>query len=518
MRAEGHRILRAYGNHPSFAMLCLGNELSGDFAFMDRLVAEFKQSDPRRLYTFTDDIARHAPGPTADYHVTNATKAGKLRIWGSRFAKENSGTDVDYSPSVAVIPMPLVAHELGQWAVYPSYEEIGEYNGLLKPRNLEAFREQLAARGMLDQARDFQQASGAFAWELYKEDIETTLRTPRFGGFQLLQLQDFSGQGEALIGLLGTFWRSKGILTASQFRRFCSDTVPLLRFAKRVWTNDEVFTATASVASSQPAEPKWSARGEDGKTLASGSGRDVRLALSSISGARRVRFTVRAGDGENDWDIWVYPKRLPLRDPADVLVTGAFDDAARRKLSEGGKVVLFWPPARPNGHMQPMSFLPVFWSLTWFPKQPGTMGILCDPRHPGLARFPTANHSGWQWWELTEGARAFILDDLPAGLRPIVQVIDDFHRNHKLGAVLEARVGKGRLLVSSFDLESRLEERVVARQMRYSLLEYAAGAGFEPAASLESGDMEKLLRVEPARATESQGSQPKEAAPWPKRK
>src|SRR5260370_38662433 len=111
-------------------------------------------------------------------------------MWGSRFAKEMSGNDVDYSASVAAIPVPLIAHELGQWAVYPSYEELGQYTGLLKPRNLEAFRDQLAARAMLDQPPAFQQASGRFAWSLYKEDIETTLRTPNFGGFQLLQLED----------------------------------------------------------------------------------------------------------------------------------------------------------------------------------------------------------------------------------------------------------------------------------------------------------------------------------------
>ena len=214
----------------------------------------------------------------------------------------------------------------------------------------------------------------------------------------------------------------------------------------------------------------------------------------------------------------MYPKKLDLPRPNDALVTGAFDDSARNRLAAGGKVVLFWPTDKPNGHMQPMSFLPVFWSLTWFPKQPGTMGILCDPRHPSLAEFPTENHSDFQWWELTEGARAFILDDLPLAFRPIVQVIDDFHRNHKLGAVFEARVGLGKLLVSSLDLDTRLDERVVARQLRYSLLAYAASALFNPQAELSADQLGALLRVEPARSTEFQGSQHKEAAPWLKKR
>jgi hypothetical protein len=73
-----------------------------------------------------------------------------------------------------------------------------------------------------------------------------------------------------------------------------------------------------------------------------------------------------------------------------------------------------------------------------------------------------------------------ILDGLPKDLRPTVQVIDDWFTNRRLGLVFEARVGKGRLLVTSIDLESGLEENPVARQMRHSLLRYAAGNRFAP--------------------------------------
>jgi hypothetical protein len=527
MRAEGHRILKTYGNHPSFAMLTLGNELTGDFGFMDQLVAEFKKADPRHLYTFTDDIARRTAGPTSDYHVTNATKSGRLRIWGSRFGKETPGketssTDVDFSSSVAAMPVPLIAHELGQWAVYPSYEELSRYTGLLKPRNLEAFRDQLAARGMLDQARAFQEASGRFAWTIYKEDIETALRTPNLGGFQLLQLQDFSGQGEALVGLLDAFWESKGILTPEEFRRFVSDTVPLIRFPKHVWTNDETFTGRTDLADFNVEPPLpggvWIAADDTGAELAHGALGQIKMPLAKVTRARHLKLSMQVSTGYNTWDIWVYPKKLDIKDAPDVLVTTSFDEAARRKLAAGGKVVLLWPADQPNAHMQPTSFLPVFWSLTWFPKQPGTMGILCDPKHPALAEFPTENHSNWQWWELTEGGRAFILDDLPLAYRPLVQVIDDYHRNHKLGAVFEAKVGEGKLLVSSFDLGTRLDERFVARQLRYSLLAYAGGPNFQPSAELPLDKVTALLRVEPARPTEFEGSQHKEAAPWPKKK
>ena len=97
----------------------------------------------------------------------------------------------------------MVAHELGQWVTLPDYSEIGKYQGVLKPRNLETFRAQMEARGCwISKTASSNLASGRFAWRLYKEDIEASLRTPNWGGVQLLQLQDFPGQGEALIGLL----------------------------------------------------------------------------------------------------------------------------------------------------------------------------------------------------------------------------------------------------------------------------------------------------------------------------
>lgn len=546
LKAEGRRVLAAYGNHPSFTMLCLGNELTGDYNFMDDLVAELKAADPRRLYTFTADHRRLRPGPSSDYYVTHHTEKGAVRIHGARFGEKPSATDFDFSEHVKAVPMPLVAHELGQWVTFPNYDdEIARYTGVLKPRNLEAFRDQLAVRGMIDQAADFQKASGRFAWRIYKEDIETAFRTPNFGGFQLLQLQDFPGQGEALIGLLDSFWESKGILAPEEFRRFCGQTVALLRFSKFVWTSDETFTAKAEVAhygqrALVNAAAAWSARDDAGRVLAAGRLQaakvpvggvtalgEIGVPLAGIRRATRLRLTLTVGDraatvrertatpvtphrpeqgplpdgrgsvagaqAANDWDIWVYPKQPPAAAPADLLITSSLDAAARRRLEQGGEVLVLCEGTQANPNLLPIRFLPVFWSLSWFPKQPGMMGILCDPRHPALAEFPTDMHSDWQWWEVTEGARAFLLDDTPAGFRPIVQVIDDYHRNHKLGAVFETRVGPGKLLAVSLDLSRNLEQRPVARQLRFSLTRYAAGERFNPTGELPAEVLRRLL-------------------------
>jgi hypothetical protein len=511
MPAEAKRMLATYGNHPSFTMLCLGNELVGDYAWMDRLVAGLQAADPRRLYTFAADHRRREPGPASDYYVAQNTKTGPVRIHGAQYGKTMAGTDYDFSRHVAENGVPLVAHELGQWVTFPGFDEIAKYTGVLKPRNLEAFREQLAARGMVDQPLDFQAASGRFAWRLYKEEMEAAFRTPGFGGFQLLQLQDFPGQGEALIGLLDSFWDSKGIMRPAEFRRFCNETVALLRFGKFAWRNDETFTAKALVAhygkqAIPAAIAEWEVRDDAGKVWAQGkfTGRavplgsvtplgEIAMPLGGVVQAKRLKVSLALVDTDvrNEWDIWVYPVAPPTAVPAaasaDVLVTTAFDDAARRRLAEGGRVLLLATPQE-----MPIRFLPVFWSLSWVKEQPGVMGVLCDPSHPALAGFPTDRQADFQWWDVLEGSHAFVLDNTPAAFRPLVQVIDDYHRNHKLGAVFEARVGKGRLLAVALDLSTGLDKRLAARQLRYSLERYAASESFAPVQELPVDLVERL--------------------------
>jgi hypothetical protein len=162
--------------------------------------------------------------------------------------------------------------------------------------------------------------------------------------------------------------------------------------------------------------------------------------------------------------------------------------------------VFLLPPGQTNDNLVPAQFLPVFWSSTFgaTKKIIATMGILCDPSHPALAEFPTEPHSGWQWWELNEGSRAFDLDRAPPGYRPIVQVIDDFHFARKLGAVFEARVGEGKLLAVSLDLQSNLDRRPAARQLLRSLLDYAASDRFDPQQSLPLDVVQGLLATKSA--------------------
>ena len=511
---EGDRILKAYGNHPSFCMLAYGNEPGGrnQKRYLGALVNYWKAKDPRRIYT---SAAGWPIIPENEYHSTPGPRGHQ---WGaglsSRFNANPPETATDYSNFVKEHNVPIVSHEIGQWCVYPNLKEIPKYKGVLRPLNFEIFRDSLAANNMLDQAEDFLLASGKLQALLYKEEIESALRTPGFGGFQLLDIHDFPGQGTALVGILDPFWDSKGYITPQEHHRYCSQTVPLARMTKRTWTTGEKFIAEVEIAHFGPAPkqnvaPAWSINYTDGRKVASGRlprttiplGNGTKLGrieaeLANVAAPAKLVLTVsiEAAPYSNSWDIWVYPVGLDTQPSDNVLIAEKFDQQAKAALKDGGKVLLM-PSLNSIDSDVPAGFTTIFWNTQWTRQQPPhTLGILCDPKHPALAQFPTEFHSNWQWWDIITKSRFMILDDLPAGLRPIVQVIDDWNTNRRLGIIFEARIGKGKLLVSSIDLKSNLEKRPVARQMLRSLLKYMDSKDFAPRGSIDAGLLQGLLR------------------------
>ncbi len=201
---------------------------------------------------------------------------------------------------------------------------------------------------------------------------------------------------------------------------------------------------------------------------------------------------------ENDWDIWVYPPQVETQAPAGVMITNQFEDQAKSALQRGGRVLLLVPPGKARGDRWgkvALGFSSIFWNTAWTRRQPPhTLGILCDPKNPALAEFPTEWHSNWQWWYLVTRADALILDGLPQSLRPTIQVIDDWVTNRRLGLVLEALVSAGKLMICSIDLERDLDSNAVARQLRSSLLHYMASENFKPDIKLSIAQVQSLLK------------------------
>jgi len=514
---EAAHILRYYGNHPSFLLMPYGNEPGGrnSTAFLAKWVNHYKASDPRRLYTSGSGWPEIAEN---QFHVSPGPR---IQAWGaglkSRINAAPPETCTDYRDYIQKRNVPVISHEIGQWCVYPNFDEMAKYTGYLKSRNFEIFRETLEAHHMGDLAHRFLLASGKLQTLCYKEDIESALRTPGMGGFQLLDLHDFPGQGTAMVGVLDPFWDSKGYVSAKQYSRFCNSTVPLARLSKRVFTTDEVLKADLEVAHFGPSPlngvaATWKLAADSGKIVAAGElpKKDipvdngvplgsVSVNLADVPAPARYKLIVgfSGTQFENDWDVWVYPSKLDCEPQAGVIIADALNDEVLAALNAGGKVLLLIPPQKANreqSNQVALGFSSIFWNTAWTDRQaPHTLGILCDPRHPLFAGFPTDYHSNWQWWYLVSRAGAMILDELPPQLRPSVQVIDDWFTARRLGLVFECKLGRGKLVVCSIDLKNDLDTNPVARQFRHSLLRYMAGDRFDPTVDLIAAQVRRLI-------------------------
>ena len=508
---EAGKIMKEYGNHPSFCFWSMGNELQGSFAVMDSLMMTLKNQDPRHLYmttTFTFERGHGSwPEPNDDFWVSQWTKKGWVRGQGV-FDDEPVCFDKDYSASIDSLPVPIITHEIGQYSVFPNLKEISKYQGNLIPLNFLTIKNELERKGRFEQADDYLKASGKLACILYKEEIERALKTPGISGFQLLDLHDFPGQGTALVGILDAFWESKGLISAEEFKRFCSPVVPLLRFAKATYLSSEIFEAQAEIANFSDKElkgivPAWRITKENGTVIAEGKLPQTDLeignntgsgsfstSLSSIKQAEKLLVTLMLENTSfiNSWEIWVYPQ-LSIQTDENVFYTRSFSEA--RDTLEKGKTVLLNPEKDDLNGLEG-KFVQVFWSPVHFPNQPGTMGILCNPQHPALKNFPTEMHSNWQWWDICKSGKTLDLDSLE-NIQPVVRMVDNFYKNRNLGLIFEAKSGKGKLLFCGPDLSENLENRPVASQLRYSLTSYMSSPDFNPSTTISFDRVEKVL-------------------------
>ncbi len=517
---EGERILRAYGNHPCFVMMACGNEPGGPHhrGYLSAWVRHFQALDPRRLYTGT---AGWPELPENDFHVIPNPR---IHQWGDGLGCRVNGqppaTTHDYRGIVEARDRPVVSHEIGQWCAYPALSSDFKYTGHLLPRSHQIFADKLAAGGLADLADDFTRASGRLQAACYKEEIESSLRTPGLAGFQLLGLQDFPGQGTAPVGLLDAFWEEKSYVSPAEIRRHCAPTVPLARLAKRVFRADETFGASLEVAhfGAEPlidATATWELTDPVGglrlragrcapETIAAGRLAGVGAVSFDFAGAAapaRYRFSVRVETpsagviAENDWSVWLYPAATTNESaaPRNLRVSRALDAASLAHLDSGGALLLTVPGSAVPGEVA-LGFSPIFWNTSCTQKQaPHTLGLLCNPTHPALKHFPTDAFSDWQWWYPVRHGGAFLLDGLPASLEPIVRVIDDWFTARSLGFILEAKVGRGRILLVGADLLEAKDP--VCHQLLTSLVAYLQSPDFAPTTRLSVQDLLKLTKT-----------------------
>ncbi|MDD3036934.1 sugar-binding domain-containing protein [Bacteroides sp.] len=529
---DGENIMRTYSNHPSFVLFALGNELGGDIDIMKRFVNSFRAVEPRHLYTYGSNIFLGSRGhiPGEDFLVTCRVGSGEGYSTHARasfsFADAEEGGYLNHTYPNLVMnfdealkksQVPVIGHETGQYQIYPNYKEMEKYTGVLAPWNFEIFRKRLEEAGMSNQAEDFLKASGAWSVELYRADIEMNLRSGRMAGFQLLDLQDYPGQGSAYVGILDAFMDSKGLIEPRKWREFCSEVVPLLVTPKFCWTGQEAFTGDIKIANYGGSSLKgqsvvWELK-NDKKTLRKGkmiipagegllNAGAIHLTLPNVEKACKAELSLKISGTayQNSYPLWIYPVRKKLN-PGEVMVARQLTDSLLETLKQGGKVLLMPYKEECNDVTVGGLFQTDYWNYRMFksicdrikkPASPGTLGILTDPGHPVFADFPTEYHTNWQWYSIIKNSYPLILDRMPKEYRPLVQVIDNVERNHRLGLVFELKVEGGKLLVCMADPEA-VRNTPEGSQFYASLLEYMNSPNFKPTTSVSVESFKNLF-------------------------
>ncbi len=564
---EGRRILRAFGNHPSFVMMSLGNELWGSHERMAEILREYRELDDRHLYTQGSNNFQFWPVILPEDDFFSGVRLSKERLIRGSYAtcdaplgfvqtdkpntvhsydklifpeadegdSESGATEIEIqygtgvkkvrvnNASAGLIPSkPIVTHEVGQYCVYPDYNEAEKYTGVLKARNFELFRQRLADKGMLHLADNFFRASGALAAQCYKLEIEAAMRSEHISGFQLLDLQDFSGQGTALVGMLDAFMDSKNLISPEEWRGFCSDTAVLAEIEDFVVTSCESFLTCVKLRY-MGAEPLSSAviawrACMTGTIIAEGEldipensyglihAGEISFMIPEIVSGEKITIELTAENkgtalSTNKYVLWAYPKPIEaysftgksVKGESTVYLSVNSDEVS--VLLEQGQKVIYLPdePAESVKGFYCTDFwcYPMFRSISESMGREvpvGTLGLLIDNTHKALGSFKSETYTTPQWYNIVTHAECAVLDKTPSEYRPIVQMIDNFERNHKLGILYEAKVGAGRLIVCTSRLSEIADEPEV-QAFAASIIEYAHSDEFEPEFALSLDEL-----------------------------
>lgn len=512
---EGRRILREFGNHPSFMFMSLGNELWGSQEKLNDILKEYKTQDNRHFYTsgsnnfqffpaileqedfFTGvrfakerlfrgsyamcdapqgHIQLKPPSSNYDYdemilpnHIKSQSSSGKILIQYETGVKE-----VSVETSNEMIPtLPVVSHEIGQYYIYPDYDEKAQYTGAIQPLYLDFYKEKAMNNHMLAFAKDFFKASGMLAVSCYKAELESAIATENLSGFQLLDLQDFPGQGVASVGVLNSLMQSKGLITPMKWRGFCDKTVLLARFEKFVYQAGEAIKGTILVSNIDPklvnGEVSYVFSKHDGtlesgkQVFEQGSKRislvgEIEFDTSCIKEPTNICFTIRLDNTliENTYEFFVFPEvainitkeKITYLDN-EIMIAQTKEQVI--EFSKQHKKILYIPLQKESLNA---TYCTDFWCYSMFssisksmnkPLPIGTLGLLVDDEHDSLRGFETKSYTTPQWYSIIEHSHCENLTETL--IEPIVWMIDNPERCQKFGILFEEEINKEKILV-----------------------------------------------------------------------
>ncbi len=537
-RAELVDLLKTYANHPSFVMLTLGNELQAQDEGRERmreLVRTAKRMDPTRLYANGSNAFYGEEGcdPESDFYTSQSCKDVVIRgtFSGMRgYLNENyPSADRTYDEAMAEIrkeyQKPVFSFEVGQFEVLPDFEELESFHGISDPVNLKLIKKRVEERGLLPTWEKYVEATGELSRLAYREEIEAAMRTRELSGISLLGLQDFPGQGTALVGMMNSHLEPKpyDFARPERFREFFQECRILVKLPHYTYEAGERLIAEVEAANfgkrniegvfcwtlagkksvsengnCEPAEIKSKntviATGEDTEITICRPGSytevgSLDIPLDFVEKNTALTLKVRIGDSISAYPIWVYRKTTPIC-PENVYETRAFDVKTREILQNGGRVYLS-PDADKESLPNSIKtqFTTDFWSVGTFADQEGGMGQLIDTEHPIFKEFPTDFHTDWQWWIMAT-KRAVIL---PHPMKTIITEMDSYAFLRPMAQMIEFRCLKGKVLLSTMELH-KSQQYPEVRALQASIYTYLSGENFEPAEEITEEELSMLVR------------------------
>ncbi len=508
-RRELLQILAVLANHPSFVMLTLGNELHADadgHAFMAHLLNLARETDPTRLYASGSNVHYGALGadPASDFYTAMSYRDLEMRAtcdgpkgWLNHgypnACRQYDATMREIRRSTG---QPVFSFEVGQYEILPDFTETALYRGVTLPANLMHIEKKVRENGLSPQWEAMIEASGENSLQCYRAEVESALRTGEYSGISLLSLQDFPGQGTALIGMMNAHLRPKPYPFAQpqRFAAFFRDTLPLVLLPRYTFTAGETLNARVQLAHYGKAPlagtPEWTVSGDGFSRHGTLPPAEVKpggltdlgtltVSLDPLHLPAPLCLRVSFCGIENTYPLWVYPDVSP-ECPPGIVECRSLDETARKTLDHGGCVYLA-PDSTAEALPRSLQaqFSPDFWSVCTFPQQSGCMGLLIDAGHPLFSRFPTKTYGTWQWWPMAK-ARALLL---PERISCIVGEMDSYAFLRPMAMLFECRCGNGRLLVSSMGLHN-LSRYPEARALQQAIYAYMQSDAFHPAQSL----------------------------------
>lgn len=537
-RAELVDLLKTYANHPSFVMLTLGNELQAQDEGRERmreLVRTAKRMDPTRLYANGSNAFYGEEGcdPESDFYTSQSCKDVVIRgtFSGMRgYLNENyPSADRTYDEAMAEIrkeyQKPVFSFEVGQFEVLPDFEELESFHGISDPVNLKLIKKRVEERGLLPTWEKYVEATGELSRLAYREEIEAAMRTRELSGISLLGLQDFPGQGTALVGMMNSHLEPKpyDFARPERFREFFQECRILVKLPHYTYEAGERLIAEVEAANfgkrniegvfcwtlagkksvsengnCEPAEIKSKntviATGEDTEITICRPGSytevgSLDIPLDFVEKNTALTLKVRIGDSISAYPIWVYRKTTPVC-PENVYETRAFDVKTREILQNGGRVYLS-PDADKESLPNSIKtqFTTDFWSVGTFADQEGGMEQLIDTEHPIFKEFPTDFHTDWQWWIMAT-KRAVIL---PHPMKTIITEMDSYAFLRPMAQMIEFRCLKGKVLLSTMELH-KSQQYPEVRALQASIYTYLSGENFEPAEEITEEELSMLVR------------------------